>query len=106
MCKLIIFLILSGISVTTQGEPWPEQFKKNFIKSGVTSCIASARQKPVLRHMTESQLNKYCSCFMMRMANSIPFEEARRLDAGESMEYPYQKMQSAADYCYQMLMGK
>ncbi len=106
MHKLIISLIFSGVAFAAQGTPMPEQTKRDFIKSGVQSCLVKQRQDPMSKYMTESQLIDYCNCAMTRASDFITLEDIGRVLQTKSNAHLVPVMETAGNYCIQMLMKK
>ncbi|MDR2111488.1 MAG: hypothetical protein LBQ62_00025 [Candidatus Accumulibacter sp.] len=106
MRKLILFLILSGVAIASQGTPMPEQTRKDFISSGTRSCLAKQRQDPMSEYMTESQRSEYCQCVMTRASEFITLEDLKRFLQTKSNAHFVPIVENAADYCIQMLVKK
>ncbi len=106
MRKLIVSFILSGVAVTSQGTPMPDQIKRDFIKSGVQSCLVKQRQDPMYKYVMESQLSEYCNCAMTRASELITPEEYYRANQTKNIAPLAPKTEAAGKYCIQKLMKK
>jgi hypothetical protein len=106
MPKLTIYLVLSALTFAAQGSPLPEQIKRDFIKSGVRSCLVNQRQDPLSKYLKESQLNEYCNCAMTRASDFITLEDIRRVLQTKSHVHLVPVMETAGNYCSQMLIKK
>lgn len=106
MHKLIISLILYFVVFAAQGTPMPEQTKRDFIKSGVQSCLVKQRQDPMSKYMTESQLSEYCNCVMTRASDFITLEDVGLVLQTKSNTHLVPAMETASNYCTQMLLKK
>lgn len=106
MHNLFISVILFSVAFAAEGTPLSEQTKKDFIKVGVQTCLAKQRQDPLSKYMTESQLSEYCNCAMTRAYDFITLEDVGRMLQTKSNAHLVPVMETASNYCVQVLMKK
>jgi hypothetical protein len=103
MRNLVMSLFVVGVIAPAYGTPMPEQTRKNFVNSGVQTCLFMKRQDPMSKHMTESELNEYCYCYMNRVADLITLETITRAEQTMDFSPLVPAFETARSYCTQML---
>ena len=71
MQKITLFSLLFGFVMTANATPLSESEKKDFIESGFASCFSEQRKNPDNKEVTDSELKKYCYCYIKKSAELI-----------------------------------
>lgn len=95
-----------GMGITVYGTPMPEQYRTNFIKGSVQSCLTTMQNAPLSKHLTDVQRSEYCNCAMTRAADAISLEDLQRVIQTKSNEHIQPVMQASGNYCMGMLSKK
>lgn len=106
MRNLIMFVLTSGMAITVYGTPMPEQYRTNFIKGSVQSCLTTMQNAPLSKHLTDLQRSEYCNCAMTRAADAISFEDLQRVIQTKSNEHLRPVMEASGNYCMGTLSKK
>lgn len=104
---IIMSLLLSWVAATAQATPMSEQNKKDFIRSGIKTCFVKQRQDdPLSEVLTDSQVNEHCGCVMTRATDFITLEDLGRMLKTKDNTHLTPIMETASDYCIQVLSKK
>ena len=106
MRNLVIIFLTLGMGITAYGAPMPEQYRTNFIKGSVQSCLTTMQNAPLSKHLTDVQRIEYCNCAVTRAADAISLEDLQRVIQTKSNEHLQPVMQASGNYCMGMLSKK
>ena len=94
------------MAITVYGTPMPEQYRVNFIKGSVQSCLTTMQNAPLSKHLTDVQRSDYCNCAMARAADTISIEDLQRVVQTKSNKHLQPVMEASGNYCMGMLSKK
>ena len=85
--------------MTANATPLSESEKKDFIESGFASCFSEQRKNPDNKEVTDSELKKYCYCYIKKSAELISREDLVLFMKNSSINHMQKSFNSASAYC-------
>ena len=94
-------------------QPIVGDFRSNFIKGGISSCIEASKKsiagnEEFLRRagITDQTIDAYCRCHMESVADQVTPEEMNQLIGGALPPETKAKIEATAATCAPLLTGK
>jgi hypothetical protein len=89
---------------TSQGSAVSPEAVNSFISGGIQGCMGNTKlQEYLVKLKKESQLNKYCSCVMGKLATFVTNDDLAKFERTNSMDVIRPLMNVSEQYCSKSL---